>query len=170
MVEINRDWFTIFTSVAVIKELYHTHITTFYFTQLGRKERYFDKFVVSPDNQLLAFLGKDGYIPLVSNKVQHSWSLCKRLWLCHNFGLNFCTVCLLLGLFVCLSVCLSVCLCVCLCVCLVSRRSSGWQIWRWMGQWEMLLLLPTANTCFLLEVRLPYIALSPGNGRVYAYM
>ena len=117
MVEINRDWFTIFTSVAVIKELYHTHITTFYFTQLGRKERYFDKFVVSPDNQLLAFLGKDGYIPLVSNKVQHSWSLCKRLWLCHNFGLNFCTVCLLLGLFVCLSVCLSVCLCVCVSVC-----------------------------------------------------
>ncbi len=36
---------------------------------LGREERYFDKFVVSPDNQFLVFLGKDGYMPLVSNKV-----------------------------------------------------------------------------------------------------
>ncbi|XP_064404926.1 U3 small nucleolar RNA-associated protein 18 homolog isoform X2 [Halichondria panicea] len=36
----------------------------------GREERYFDKFVVSPDNQLLVFLGKDGYMPLVSNKTK----------------------------------------------------------------------------------------------------
>ncbi len=35
----------------------------------GRDERYFDKFVVSPDNQYLVFLGRDGYILLVSNKV-----------------------------------------------------------------------------------------------------
>ena len=26
--------------------------------------------MVSPDNELLVFLGKDGYMPLVSNKVQ----------------------------------------------------------------------------------------------------
>ena len=37
---------------------------------VGREERYFDKFTVSPDNQLLVFLGKDGYMPLVSNKVR----------------------------------------------------------------------------------------------------
>ena len=37
---------------------------------LGRDERFFDKFVVSPDNKLLVFLGKDGYMPLVSNKVK----------------------------------------------------------------------------------------------------
>ena len=36
---------------------------------LGRDERYYDKFVVSPDNQYLVFLGKDGYLLLVSNKV-----------------------------------------------------------------------------------------------------
>ena len=39
------------------------------FVLTGREERFFDKFVVSPDNQLLVFLGKDGYMPLVSNKV-----------------------------------------------------------------------------------------------------
>lgn len=39
------------------------------FVLAGREERFFDKFVVSPDNQLLVFLGKDGYMPLVSNKV-----------------------------------------------------------------------------------------------------
>ena len=37
---------------------------------LGREERFFDRFVVSPDNNLLVFLGKDGYMPLVSNKVR----------------------------------------------------------------------------------------------------
>ena len=37
---------------------------------VGREERYFDKFKISPDNQLLVFLGKDGYMPLVSNKVR----------------------------------------------------------------------------------------------------
>ena len=36
---------------------------------IGREERFFDKFVVSPDNEHLVFLGKDGYMPLVSNKV-----------------------------------------------------------------------------------------------------
>ena len=36
---------------------------------LGHEKRYFCDFQVSPDNQLLAFLGKDGYIPLLSNKV-----------------------------------------------------------------------------------------------------
>lgn len=36
----------------------------------GREERFFDKFVVSPDNELLVFLGKDGYMPLVSNKTK----------------------------------------------------------------------------------------------------
>ncbi len=35
----------------------------------GHDERYFESFVVSPDNELLVFLGKDGYMPLVSNKV-----------------------------------------------------------------------------------------------------
>ena len=29
----------------------------------------FTNFEVSPDNQTIAFIGKDGFIPLVSNKV-----------------------------------------------------------------------------------------------------
>ena len=41
----------------------------FLFHCLGRDERFFEKFVVSPNNELLVFLGKDGYMPLVSNKV-----------------------------------------------------------------------------------------------------
>lgn len=36
---------------------------------VGHKDVTFTQFEVSPDNQLLAFVGKDGYIPLVSNKV-----------------------------------------------------------------------------------------------------
>ena len=36
----------------------------------GRDERYFDRFVVSPDNQYLVFLGRNGYMLLVSNKVR----------------------------------------------------------------------------------------------------
>ena len=36
---------------------------------VGHKDVVFTQFEVSPDNQLLAFVGKDGYIPLVSNKV-----------------------------------------------------------------------------------------------------
>lgn len=35
----------------------------------GHGKELFKKFTVSPDNKLLAFLGKDGYIALVSNKV-----------------------------------------------------------------------------------------------------
>lgn len=42
---------------------------------LGRDERFFDKFVISPDNKLLVFLDKDGYMPLVSNKVNHFHSV-----------------------------------------------------------------------------------------------
>ena len=52
--------------------LLHTRKFIFYISgHLGRDERFFDKFVVSPDNKLLVFLGKDGYMPLVSNKVNH---------------------------------------------------------------------------------------------------
>ncbi len=36
----------------------------------GHEKCYFDKFVVSPDNQYLVFLGRGGYIVLVSNKVR----------------------------------------------------------------------------------------------------
>ena len=36
---------------------------------IGRDDNFYDKFAVSPDNKLLVFLGKDGYLPLVSNKV-----------------------------------------------------------------------------------------------------
>lgn len=36
----------------------------------GRREQFFDNFVVSPDNALLVFLGKDGYMPLVSNRTK----------------------------------------------------------------------------------------------------
>ena len=36
---------------------------------VGRKERKYNSFAVSPDNKFLAFLGKDGYIIFVSNKV-----------------------------------------------------------------------------------------------------
>ena len=39
---------------------------------VGRDEIYWDKFVVSPDNQYLVFLGKNGYMILVSNKVHPS--------------------------------------------------------------------------------------------------
>lgn len=39
-------------------------------TLTGRDERYFQDFVVSPNNELLVFLGKDGYMPVVSNKVR----------------------------------------------------------------------------------------------------
>ena len=35
----------------------------------GHEKCYFDRFVVSPDNQYLVFLGKNGYLILVSNKV-----------------------------------------------------------------------------------------------------
>ena len=35
----------------------------------GRKERKYSSFAVSPDNKFLAFLGNDGYIIFVSNKV-----------------------------------------------------------------------------------------------------
>ena len=36
----------------------------------GRREQFFDHFVVSPDNSLLVFLGMDGYMPLVSNRTK----------------------------------------------------------------------------------------------------
>eukprot|EP00731_Ephydatia_muelleri_P030782 Em0022g296a len=36
----------------------------------GRREQFFDNFVVSPDNALLVFLGMDGYMPLVSNRTK----------------------------------------------------------------------------------------------------
>jgi U3 small nucleolar RNA-associated protein 18 len=36
----------------------------------GRRDRRYNRFVVSPDNTLLAFLGKDGYVLLVSNKTK----------------------------------------------------------------------------------------------------
>lgn len=39
----------------------------------GRDERFWDKFVVSPDNEYLVFLGRDGYMVLVSNKVGNGW-------------------------------------------------------------------------------------------------
>ena len=39
------------------------------FVCAGRKERKYSTFTVSPDNKFLAFLGKDGYIIFVSNKV-----------------------------------------------------------------------------------------------------
>lgn len=42
----------------------------------GRRDRKYNKFVVSPDNKLLAFLGKDGYILLVSNKVHVHTCMC----------------------------------------------------------------------------------------------
>ena len=35
----------------------------------GHDEKYFDRFVVSPDNQYLVFLGENGFMLLVSNKV-----------------------------------------------------------------------------------------------------
>lgn len=35
----------------------------------GHGKESFKKFSVSPDNKLLAFLGKDGYMAMVSNKV-----------------------------------------------------------------------------------------------------
>ena len=38
----------------------------------GRKERKYSTFVVSPDNNFLAFLGNDGYVILVSNKVSYT--------------------------------------------------------------------------------------------------
>ena len=37
----------------------------------GHSKTVFSSFRVSPDNQLLAFIGKDGFIPLVSNKVSY---------------------------------------------------------------------------------------------------
>jgi U3 small nucleolar RNA-associated protein 18 len=36
----------------------------------GRKERRYSRFTVAPDNKFLAFLGKDGYVILVSNKTK----------------------------------------------------------------------------------------------------
>lgn len=36
----------------------------------GRREKSFDRFVISPDNTLLVFLGMDGYMPLVSNQTK----------------------------------------------------------------------------------------------------
>ena len=36
----------------------------------GHSKEHFAKFSVSPDDKTLAFLGKDGYISLVSNKVK----------------------------------------------------------------------------------------------------
>ncbi len=36
----------------------------------GHSREHFANFKVSPDDKIMAFLGKDGYIVLVSNKVQ----------------------------------------------------------------------------------------------------
>ena len=57
---------------ALRRSCFYTHQKTcrLFLPILGRDERFFDKFVVSPDNKLLVFLGKDGYMPLVSNKVK----------------------------------------------------------------------------------------------------
>ena len=36
---------------------------------LGRGEKHFDKFHVSPDGKILVFVGMDGYLILLSSKV-----------------------------------------------------------------------------------------------------
>ena len=73
--------------------LTHTHTHTHTHTQ-GHSDVVFSDFEVSPDNQIIAFVGKDGYIPLVSNKVRtsdqvkvipHSASVC--LSVCASFCL-----------------------------------------------------------------------------------
>jgi len=52
------------------------------FVFAGHEKCYFDRFVVSPDNQYLVFLGKNGYLILVSNKVMHSVCVCVRACVC----------------------------------------------------------------------------------------
>lgn len=47
-------------------DFYH-HINFFYI--LGRDEKSLEKFFLSPDGELIAFLGESGYIHLVSSKV-----------------------------------------------------------------------------------------------------
>ena len=37
---------------------------------LGHDKCWFEGFKVSPDNSLIVFLGKDGYMPLVSNRTK----------------------------------------------------------------------------------------------------
>ena len=37
----------------------------------GREEKSFEVFTVSPDNEFLAFTGRDGSILIVSNKVHY---------------------------------------------------------------------------------------------------
>lgn len=47
-------------------DFYH-HINFFYI--LGRDEKSLEKFFLSPDGELIAFLGESGYIHLVASKV-----------------------------------------------------------------------------------------------------
>ena len=100
-----------------------------FLTLLGRREQFFDNFVVSPDNALLVFLGMDGYMPLVSNRTKQwvanlkmngavkdvSFSADGRKLL--STGSKCVCVC---ALCVCVCVCVCVhCVCVCVCVCIV---------------------------------------------------
>ena len=40
---------------------------------VGRDEKSLEKFQVSPDGEIIAFLGNSGYINLVSSKVSGFW-------------------------------------------------------------------------------------------------
>ena len=47
----------------------HAPVCRFLLFPVGREERYFDKFHVSPDGKHLVFVGTNGYLVLLSSKV-----------------------------------------------------------------------------------------------------